>query len=356
MKVAIDVSPLKTAHRFRGIGAYTQNLITALQSIKLADFEVILIEKEPIPKDCDLIHYPFFDLFFATLPLIRKKKTVVTIHDTIPLVFPKHYPPGIKGRLRLETQKTSLRTVDAVITDSQNSKKDLFKYLNYLKEKIYVIPLAPGKEFRPITNRQSLVATKQKYQLPDAFVLYVGDVNYNKNIPGLVKTCEKIKVPLVIVGKQAVEKNINRLHPENKDLVWLQNRCQSLITNHHLPITLLGFVPTKDLVAIYNLATVYCQPSFYEGFGLPVLEAMACGCPVVAANTSSLPEICGKAAVMVNPYDINDIANGLEKVIRETKIRNTLKEKGLVWVKNFSWEKAANQTIKVYQNVYQENR
>ena len=349
MKVAIDVSPLKTAHRFRGIGAYTQNLITALQSIKLADFEVILIEKEPIPKDCDLIHYPFFDLFFATLPLIRKKKTVVTIHDTIPLVFPKHYPPGIKGRLRLETQKTSLRTVDAVITDSQNSKKDLFKYLNYLKEKIYVIPLAPGKEFRPITNRQSLVATKQKYQLPDAFVLYVGDVNYNKNIPGLVKTCEKIKVPLVIVGKQAVEKNINRLHPENKDLVWLQDYCQS-------PVTLLGFVSTEDLVAIYNLATVYCQPSFYEGFGLPVLEAMACGCPVVAANTSSLPEICGKAAVMVNPYDINDIANGLEKVIRETKIRNTLKEKGLVWVKNFSWEKAADQTIKVYQHVYQENK
>ena len=349
MKVAIDVSPLKTAHRFRGIGAYTQNLITALQSIKLADFEVILIEKEPIPKDCDLIHYPFFDLFFATLPLIRKKKTVVTIHDTIPLVFPKHYPPGIKGRLRLETQKTSLRTVDAVITDSQNSKKDLFKYLNYLKEKIYVIPLAPGKEFRPITNRQSLVATKQKYQLPDTFVLYVGDVNWNKNIPGLVKACEKIKVPLVIVGKQAVEKNIDRRHPENKDLVWLQDYCQS-------PVTLLGFVSTEDLVAIYNLATVYCQPSFYEGFGLPVLEAMACGCPVVAANTSSLPEICGKAAVMVNPYDINDIANGLEKVMRETKIRNTLKEKGLAWVKNFSWEKAANQTIKVYQNVYQENK
>lgn len=349
MKIAIDISPLKSAHRFRGVGSYTKRLIETLQLIKVPNFSVKLIEQGKIPNDCDIVHYPYFDLFFLTLPLRKSKPTVVTIHDVTPLVFPEHFPPGIKGKIKLQIQKFSLKGVKAVITDSKNSKKDIANWLAYPKEKIYVIPLAPGKEFRLITNHQSLIVTKQKHQLPDTFVLYVGDVNWNKNIPGLVKACEKIKVPLVIAGKQAVEKNIDRRHPENKDLVWLQNHCQS-------PITLLGFVPGGDLVAIYNLATVYCQPSFYEGFGLPVLEAMACGCPVVAANTSSLPEICGKAAVMVNPYDINDIANGLEKVIRETKIRNTLKEKGLVWVKNFNWEKAANQTIKVYQNVYQENK
>ncbi len=357
MKVAIDIFPLKSAHQFRGVGSYTKRLVEALQLIKLPNFSVQLIKQGKIPSNCNIVHYPYFDLFWLTLPIKKPKPRVVTIHDVIPLVFPQHFPPGIKGKIKFQIQKFSLKGVKAVITDSKNSKKDIANWLTYPKEKIYVVPLAPGKEFRPITNHQSLIATKKKYQLPDTFVLYVGDVNYNKNIPGLVKACKKIKVPLVIVGKQAVEKNIDRRHPENRDLVWLQTYCQSPVTSHQSPVvTLTGFVPDGDLVAIYNLATVYCQPSFYEGFGLPVLEAMACGCPVVAANTLSLSEICGKAAVMVNPYDINSIANGLEKVIRETKIRNTLKEKGLAWVKNFSWERAANQTIKVYQNVYQENK
>ena len=349
MRVAIDISPLKSAHKFRGVGSYTKRLIEALQKVDKKNEYILTTRSLQLTTQVDFIHYPYFDLFFLTLPLRKSKPTVVTIHDVTPLVFPEHFPPGIRGKIKFKIQKFSLKGVKAVITDSKNSKKDIINYLGYPKEKIFVVPLAPGKEFRLITNHQSLIATKQKYQLPDAFVLYVGDVNYNKNIPGLVKTCEKIKVPLVIVGKQAVEKNINRLHPENKDLVWLQDYCQS-------PVTLLGFVSTEDLVAIYNLATVYCQPSFYEGFGLPVLEAMACGCPVVAANTSSLPEICGKAAVMVNPYDINDIVTGLKKVLYDISIYDILRKRGLAWVKKFSWEKTAKETIKVYQNVYQENR
>lgn len=342
MKVAIDVSPLKSAHQFRGVGSYTKRLVEALQLIKLPNFSVQLVEKGKIPDNCDIVHYSYFDLFWLTLPLRKPKPTVVTIHDVIPLVFPQHFPPGIKGKIKFQIQKFSLREVKAVITDSQNSKIDVFKYLNYPKERIYVVPLAPGKEFRRLE-------AGKKYKLPQRFVLYVGDVNYNKNIPGLVKACEKIKVPLVIVGKQAVEKDIDRRHPENKDLVWLQDhRNQSVI--------LTGFVPNEDLVAIYNLAAVYCQPSFYEGFGLPVLEAMACGCPVVAANTSSLPEVCGKAAVMVNPYDINDIVTGLKKVLYDISIYDILRKRESAWVKKFTWEKTARETIKVYQKVYQENK
>jgi len=346
MKVAVDVSPLKTTHQFRGIGAYTKHLVKALQTVKRADFEAVLVEEGKIPKDCDLIHYPYFDLFFRTLPLMKKRKTVVTIHDTTPLVFPEHYPPGIKGKLKFGAQKIALRTVSGVITDSNNSKKDIAKYLNYPKEKIHVIYLAAGEIFKPITGHRSLVTVKRKYHLPNQFVLYVGDVNYNKNILGLVKACKLIKVPLVIIGKQAVQKKFDRKNIENQPLVQLIK-----LYGKDKDVIRVGFVPDEDLVALYNLATVYCQPSFYEGFGLPVLEAMACGTPVVTSKKASLPEIAGKAAIFIDPYDINDIANGLIAAIEDGGLREDLIAGGLKQAKKFSWEKVADETYKVYQEI-----
>ena len=346
MRVAIDVSPLKSGHQFRGIGAYTKRLVEALQLIKVANFEMELIEKGEIPKDCDLIHYPYFDLFFRTLPLMRKKRTVVTIHDTTPLVFPEHYPPGIKGRIRFGAQKLALKTVGGVITDSKNSRNDIAKYLNYSKEKIHIIYLAATDIFKPITDRRSLVTVKQKYHLPNQFVLYVGDVNYNKNILGLVKACKSIKTSLVIVGKQSVQKKFDKSHIENQPLVQLikeYGKDQGVLR--------VGFVTGENLVGLYNLATVYCQPSFYEGFGLPILEAMACGTPVVTSRKASLSEIAGKAAVFIDPYDINDIANGLTVAIDDEDLREDLIERGLEQAKKFSWEKVANETYKVYQKV-----
>lgn len=346
MKVAIDISPLKSAHQFRGIGAYTKNLIKALQLIKVADFEIVLVEKGEIPKDCDLIHYPYFDLFFMTLPLVRKKKTMVTIHDTTPLVFPEHYPPGIKGRLRLKAQKLALKTASGVIADSKNSKKDIAQYLDYSKEKIYVVYLAAADIFQPIKETKQLEKVKKKYKLPNQFILYVGDVNYNKNILSLVKACKSIKIPLVIVGKQAVQKEFDKSHIENQPLVQLIK-----LYGKDPKVIRVGFVPDEDLVALYNLATIYCQPSFYEGFGLPVLEAMACGTPVVTSKKASLPEITGKAAVFVDPYDINDIANGLTVAIDDEDLREDLIARGLKQAKKFSWEQVANETYKVYQKV-----
>lgn len=346
MKVAIDVSPLKSAHRFRGIGVYTKYLIEALQLVKRADFEMVLVEKGEIPQDCDLIHYPYFDLFFLTLPLRRKKKTVVTIHDTTPLVFPEHYPPGIKGKLRFEAQKLVLRTVNGVITDSKSSKKDIAKYLNYPKEKIHVVSLAAADIFQPIKEGKKLDKVKKRYKLPNQFILYTGDVNYNKNILSLVKACKSIKVPLVIAGKQAVQKKFDKSHIENQPLVQLIK-----LHGKDPKVIRLGFVHHKDLVALYNLAIVYCQPSFYEGFGLPVLEAMACGTPVVTSKKASLPEIAGKAAVFVDPYDINDIANGLTAAINDEDLREDLIERGLKQAKKFSWRKTANETYKTYQKV-----
>ena len=346
MKVAIDVSPLKSAHQFRGIGAYTKNLVKALQSVKRADFEEVLVEEGKIPKDCDLIHYPFFDLFFRSLPLLRGKKTVVTIHDTTPLVFPEHYPPGIKGRLKLSAQKIALKTVNAVIADSKNSQKDIVKYLNYPKEKIFVVYLAAANIFQPIKERKKLTKIRKKYHLPRQFILYVGDVNYNKNILGLAKACQSIKVPLVIIGKQTVQKKFDKTHVENQPLVQLIK-----LYGEDPEVVRLGFVPNEELVILYNLATVYCQPSFYEGFGLPVLEAMACGTPVVTSKKASLAEIAGRAAILVDPYDISDIANGLTVAIDDEDLREDLIARGLKQAKKFSWEKVADETYKVYQKV-----
>ena len=355
-KIGIDISPLKDANRFRGVGFYTKNLVDALQRLvkedkKYSNFEIKLINEQYgnlTIQQFSLIHYPYFDPFFLTLPKRGEVPMVVTVHDLTPLKFPEHYPPGIKGKLRWFAQKNRLKKVDAIITDSQNSKKDIMmEVVDYPENQIHVVYLAPAPIFKKLK-------IKQKYHLPDTFVLYVGDVNWNKNVPGLVKACEKIGIPLVIVGRQAVSKNYNRTHIENRDLVWLQKKAKKskfLKRYSSKSLFLLGFVPTKDLVAIYNLATVYCQPSFYEGFGLPVLEAMACGCPVVSSNRGSLPEICGKAALMFNPHRKGDIDNALQKIIKNKKLAVDLSKRGLIQAKKFSWRKTAQETLNIYDKL-----
>jgi len=358
MRVAIDVSPLKTGHKFRGIGFYTERLTASLQKLiavgsKYRDWQIELIENWKLKiGNFDLVHYPYFDLFFLTLPIKKHALAAVTIHDVIPLVFPEHYPKGLKGWFKFQVQKFSLKGAAAVITDSQNSKKDIVKYLGFSKDKIFVVPLAPGEDFKPLAiSHQLLVKTRRKYFLPERFILYVGDVNWNKNIPGLVRACEKIEIPLVIVGKQAKRQDFDQTHPENKDLVWLQNKHRSSIINHRSSIILTGFVPTKDLAAIYNLAAVYCQPSFYEGFGLPVLEAMACGAPVVCSKTSSLPEVAGGAAIFVDPKDIKSISQGIKHVIENEEVKETFRKKSISRASQFSWKKTAEKTIGVYKKI-----
>jgi len=271
----------------------------------------------------------------------------VTVHDVIPLLFPEHYPPGVRGKLNFQAQKLSLKTAKAIITDSEASQKDIVNYLSVDEKKVFPIYLAAAKKFRPVGEVGTLKRVIANYQLPKKYVLYVGDVNYHKNVLALVEACKKINVPLVIVGKQAAVKDFDQSHIENQPLVRLIKDYGG-----DPSVLRLGFVPDQDLAAVYSLATVYCQPSLAEGFGLPVLEAMACGAPVVATKAGSLPEIVGQSAVLVNP---NSLTDGLKKVLSSAGLRGKLKTRGFAQVQKFSWEQTARQTLDVYQTVCQKD-
>jgi glycosyltransferase involved in cell wall biosynthesis len=338
MKVLLDTSPLDSGHARRGIGTYTRMLAEHL--VGTSRVELVSEGK------ADVIHYPYFDLFYATLPLSLSTPVVVTIHDVIPLLFPEHFPVGIKGKLSFLKQKLALKAVSAVITVSESSKRDISKYLDVPEKKIYVVYSAANQR---LTGQVSSLVKKviKKYNLPKKYILYVGDINYNKNLPQLIKSLKFLPedVNLVCVGQNFTPQDI----PE-----WRQIEAQmamSAVEDRVHFVTTLKSELVEDLAAVYSGAVAYIQPSLAEGFGLPVLEAMQCRTPVVCADNTSLPEVAGEHAVMVKT-EAESIAEGVAQVLswsqskREKVIRQAYK-----WSQTFSWERTAVQTIEVYQNI-----
>jgi glycosyltransferase involved in cell wall biosynthesis len=291
------------------------------------------------------VHYPYFDPFFRTLPFTNKHKTIVTVHDLTPLVFPEHFPPGLKGTINWQLQRFNLKKADGIVTDSTASKKDIEKLTGISKEKISVAYLAGGEEFRRIKIEDSkLKMLQKKYNLPGEFILYVGDVTWNKNLPRLLNAVENIDIPLVLVGKSLVSTDFDKQNIWNKDLIEIQR-----LAEQNKNIVRLGFVPTEDLVDLYNLATVFVFPSVYEGFGLPIVEAMQSGTPVVISRESCMPEVGGEAVEYFDGYDTESLTNTIAKVLESKKLQKELSEKGLIQAKNFSWKKTAEQTIEAYK-------
>lgn len=347
MKVVIDISPLRSAHKTRGIGMYTKYLVRALRGLKTED--KFVLTSKPSSHNADVIHYPFFDFFSLTLPPVRKAKTIVTIHDAIPLVFPDKYYPGIRGKVKFLIQKMLLKSIDFVIADSENTKKDVSEFLGFSSNVIETVHLAASKDFRP-TSETEKQRVRKKYGLPKKFVLYVGDINYNKNLPALIRAFSQFReIELVLVTRALKDKNL----PESKEIF-------ETIVRHGLSekIKILTSVPTesvKDLRAVYSCAFLYIQPSLYEGFGMPVLEAMACGVPVVSSDKSSLPEVGGEAAIYFNPSKGSSIKKGLEKGLNLSKHkREELVLRGYKQAKKFSWKKTAKNTLDIYRMVNDE--
>lgn len=347
IKIFFDSQPLKTGHSIRGIGSYTKNLLEVLKESR----DIKLVQNTA---EADVIHYPYFDLFFNTLKLINKP-TVVTIYDVIPLIYPKQYPPGIKGRLRFFLQKNKLKNVDAVITISETSKKDIVRFLDVPQKKIFSIHLAPNPVSRKLATGNWQLEIAKRYTLPKHFILYVGDVNYNKNIEGLLRAFGFLIANKSELKQMGANKSLGLVLVGKafKDDIPETRRILRLIKELNLEdlVIMPGFVPDGYLAGIYNLATVHCQPSFYEGFGLPVLEAMACGTPVAASRTQALVEIAEGAALFFNPHDLSDVASVLANILNKPLLRKELSKNGLLHIKNFSWQKTAKETINVYKKL-----
>jgi glycosyltransferase involved in cell wall biosynthesis len=359
MNILIDTSPLQNDNAIRGVGLYTRLLtkelkkrddVKVLESTELEKMRTTKTSEPQTELKPDLIHYPFFDLFFSTLPLKRSCKTVVTVHDVIPLLFPKFYKPGVKGRVRFFHQLASLLTVDAVITDSVTSKKDIIKYLKVKDTKIHVVPLAGNPELHAAPD-EVVEKVRKKYKLPQQYIFYIGDINYNKNIPQLIKSLKFLpeEIELVCVGKNFYPHPI----PE-----WQWIETQIAMSDVAARVHFLNEIKGEaavELSAIYSGAAVYVQPSLYEGFGLPVIEAMQCQVPVVSTKNSSLIEVGSsteKNYVEFVETDAESIAAGIQKVLElSISQRENMISQASQWAQQFSWQKVAQETVAVYKKV-----
>lgn len=345
MRIAIDSSPLVSGHRVRGTGFYSKHLIDSLKKYHPKN-DYLLFDNKSIPRSADLVHYPYFDPFFISLPLKNKIKTIITIHDLTPLIFPELFPVGIRGKLKLKIQSFAAKSADAIITDSESSKNDIEEKFKIKPSKIYSVPLAAGEEFikksLPKSLKDGLI---NKYKIPEKFALYVGDATANKNLRRLIEAISFINIPLVVVGK--VFGNETESHPWNNDLIFVQEQAKKSENIH-----VVGFVSKEDLVDLYNLASVFVFPSLYEGFGLPLLEAAICGAPVITTKAGSIPEVIGKAAYFVDPMSTESIARGIKYVFDNKNIQDRFSKEGIMQSKKFSWRKTADLTVKVYEEVF----
>ncbi len=344
-KIAIDVSPLSDGNSIRGVGYYTKNLVDSLQkeitsNPDYQDFSIELVtHNSKLKTDFDLIHYPYFDPFFLTLPL-TKTPFIVTVHDLIPIEYGKLFPIGIKGQIKWQIQKFKLNFSKYILTPTHTAKYSIHNILNYPKDRIFTTYEAANPQFKKITDPKLLNSVKNKYKLSDKFILFVGDLNTNKNIPRLAQACSKINIPLIIAGSSATKIVPN--HPWTKDINWVQAHQSKYLKS-------LGFVSDDDLPVLYNLATIYCQPSIAEGFGLPLLEAMQCGIPTCFSKQTSLAEVSDYSGLSFDPYSVDDIAKKLNILLTDKNLRQDLIKKGYARAKTFSWKLCALNTLAVYR-------
>lgn len=324
--------------RGRGVGYYAKNLIKALLGLNLIEIN----DTNP-----DIIHYTFFDPFYHTLPNFFRTPTVVTVHDATPLVLENLYPQGIRAKINLALQKRSLYQAQAIITDSNNSKLDIIKHLSLPETKVNTVPLAVDSIFAKLVSGKQKQSVKTKYKLPDQFVFYIGGVNPNKNLIRFCQACQKLKLNLVFGGGEFTQVLENINHPELSDYRQLQK-----IIKTDSSIITTGSVSTGDLSAIYRLASLYCQPSLYEGFGLPLLEAMTAGCPIVSSNSGSLPEIYPTGTINFDPGNQSEIESAIKKELNLTeKDRENQIKAGKERAADFSWEKTAQETYAIYLSI-----
>ncbi len=363
MRIGLDARLLY--YQQAGIAQYTQRLLAALAEIDhqndyivlqsrkdrrrmvgAANFrrhplwtpphhrlEQLTLPLELAPLRLDVLHSPDF-----IPPLRRNCRAVITVHDLAFLLFP--------GLLTAESQRyygqirRAVQSAEAIIAVSESTKCDLIAHTAAPAAKITVVYEAAGPAFRPVTDAAALAVVRQKYGLPEEFVLFVGTIEPRKNLATLLKAWSKIRISnfefrnsLVIAGKPG----------------WLYEETIAQARELGTAVQFIGGVLPEDLPALYSAARLFVLPSLYEGFGLPVLEAMACGTPVVCSHASSLPEVAGDAALLVEPHDVDGLAAALQRALSDEALRRQMIARGLAQAARFSWAKAAQETLAVYR-------
>ncbi len=371
MRIAIDV---RKYHDF-GIGTYIRNLVHQLGRIDKetdyvllcqpqdrdqillpeSNFRIVVVSAPPysvseqfrIPvalrrEHVDLFHAPHY-----VLPPLIHCRSVVTIHDCIHLMFPQYLP----GRLAYAYAKAQLWTAahrsDRILTVSETSKLDILRRFHVPADKVAVVYNAIDERLAVPPADEDFERVRARYQLKDPFALYVGNIKPHKNLERLIDAFHELRqesafesLKLVIIG----------------DEITKYQGLRRAVHRHklHKHVRFFGFVPLGTLAVLYRLASVFVFPSLYEGFGLPPLESMYFGTPVVTSNVSSLPEVVGDAAVLVDPYDSHSIAEGMRKALTDQGLRAWLRERGMARAREFSWEQSVARIREVYGEVMEQ--
>lgn len=353
MKVAIDAQ--STVGQRTGIGHYTERLIAALRitapdhnfvpltwgremQMKLHRrlwWQQVRVPLQSRHEQPDLLHVPGFDA-----PCWRVAPTVLTCHDLIGRLFPQNLPP-VSRFYWSRWLPFSLRFADAIIADSIATKRDIVRLTSVPPHRIHVIYLGADERFSP-QSAQEIIRVRQRYSLPEKFILYMGTIEPRKGIDTLIEAFMRIgyripNVGLVIAGKKG----------------WYWESILSMIEGTGLGsrVHVTGYVDDGDLPALYSAAKVLAFPSRYEGFGLPLLEAMACGTPVVCSNAASLPEICGDAGIQMDPDRPDALAAALSDILDKDALAQSLRARGLNRARLFTWEQTARKTLEVYETL-----
>lgn len=373
MRITIDVSP--AVHHHAGLGRYAAELLTALLTcdhnneycafyhtphgdeklegaLRSVPTYSIRLGAKPWRMSVLLAYYanrtmdrwlPPSDVFHGTdhlLPPLGRSRMIFTIHDLIYLFFPEYHLPLNRWFLTLMLPKF-LRRADAIIAVSENTRRDVTRRLGIPAEKMTVIYEGVSERFRSIQDRAELERVRARYELPPRMILFFGTLEPRKNLLTLLDAFAALLAtrpdvpPLVIAGRKG----------------WLYRpifrRVRERGLESHVRFT--DWIAEDDVPTLLNLAEVFVYPSLYEGFGLPPLEAMACGVPVICSNAASLPEVVGDAGILVEPRDVGGLMQALARVLDDASLRADLRARGVQRAQQFTWERAARQTLAVYE-------
>lgn len=374
MKIGIDyTAALKQSG---GIGRYTRGLITTLAQLDQDNRYTLMVTPDapragletfhshpnffhrlyPLPERWMTIGWHRFylplpvewfagpvDLFHSPnfiLPPVRRAKTLLTVHDLSFIRHPQGAVPGLRKWLNRVVPR-SLARADHILADSESTRQDLVDIFNLPPETITVVGAGVEARFRPVTDAARLETVRRRYRLPPAekFILSLGTLEPRKNFTGLIRAYNQSPVRethhLVIAGGKG----------------WLYDDIFAAAAGSPVSgrIHLIGFVDDDDLPALYSLADIFAYPSHYEGFGIPVIEAMACGTPVVCANNSCLPEVAGQAALQITATDIPALAGALHSMASNPHLRRQASQAGLQQAQKFTWPAAAQRLLAVYR-------